>query len=429
MSDLGLGYEGQLKSPATWICILRKAVLQKEQSGLQIADNIGPLVSSMITDTKRLFFKSNKHWREGILEFVGLVTHMISTSISSTDKRVVNTLLSYEGLLKSIVQWGVWGKEYRPDIEKMISVEECGQISYLARECTVQLMNDAYQRGEDGRDRLVAIGSTPLVNKEYDPNFTTSFVVGLTDGLIGAVKVEGWNGDSVGNRLNTILLLINQADCVDKGVIKAMIEVGLNYANASGRCNSDKSLANSLLSMLLDKSSMHPSDTRVAFAIRAGFIEMCLDFIRRFGSRGAVHADAQNVFNQYIEQSIRNIHNIMSHQKTAKAIRSKKSMLEEKLVRLEQSSDIANNAQSKQSVKFVRSILSFNGTYCCRCDKSLSRTEAMECNGCHRMTYCSKACQKEDWLNGHKLACCKAYTDENVGQFQGTVSPTTRPQK
>ena len=44
------------------------------------------------------------------------------------------------------------------------------------------------------------------------------------------------------------------------------------------------------------------------------------------------------------------------------------------------------------------------------------------------MTYCSKACQREDWVNGHKLTCNEQYTDEKVGQFQGRLLPTVNKQ-
>jgi len=43
------------------------------------------------------------------------------------------------------------------------------------------------------------------------------------------------------------------------------------------------------------------------------------------------------------------------------------------------------------------------------------------------MVYCSKACQKEDWFNGHKLACCKTYTVATAGQFQGRFVPHSSP--
>lgn len=49
--------------------------------------------------------------------------------------------------------------------------------------------------------------------------------------------------------------------------------------------------------------------------------------------------------------------------------------------------------------------------------------------GCHGMVYCSRACQKEDWLNGgHKLACCKSFTYDLAGQFQGRCVPLTEPE-
>ena len=70
-----------------------------------------------------------------------------------------------------------------------------------------------------------------------------------------------------------------------------------------------------------------------------------------------------------------------------------------------------------------------NGPYCCWCNKSLSKTEVMECNGCHRMMYCSKSCQREDWLNGgHKILCSKPFTEENSGQFQSKEWPSAVPE-
>jgi len=39
------------------------------------------------------------------------------------------------------------------------------------------------------------------------------------------------------------------------------------------------------------------------------------------------------------------------------------------------------------------------------------------------MVYCSKSCQKEDWLNGHNLTCNKALSiDQQPGRFQGLCS-------
>ena len=76
----------------------------------------------------------------------------------------------------------------------------------------------------------------------------------------------------------------------------------------------------------------------------------------------------------------------------------------------------------------VRSILDISGSYCCRCNKSLSKTEVKQCNGCSCMVYCSRACQRDDWFSGHNVTCSKPCTDETVGQFQGRTVPKTIPE-
>ena len=52
------------------------------------------------------------------------------------------------------------------------------------------------------------------------------------------------------------------------------------------------------------------------------------------------------------------------------------------------------------------------------------------------MAYCSEACQRNDWVNGHSLTCCKSYTDviiaggalASIGFFQGRAVPQTIPE-
>ena len=114
--------------------------------------------------------------------------------------------------------------------------------------------------------------------------------------------------------------------------------------------------------------------------------------------------------------------------KSAKAIRSKKNCIEEKLMQLGQNTKISNNDKCKELLDMVRAILDINGAYCCRCNKSLDKKGIKQCNGCNRMAYCSKACQREDWLNGHILACNKQYTHEQAGQFQGRIWPVREPE-
>ena len=65
--------------------------------------------------------------KEGIIECAELVSDMISYS---TDKLVLEFLLSHEGLLASIVQWGFWD-EHWPAMVKLLGAEKCAEIMLL----------------------------------------------------------------------------------------------------------------------------------------------------------------------------------------------------------------------------------------------------------------------------------------------------------
>ena len=127
---------------------------------------------------------------------------------------------------------------------------------------------------------------------------------------------------------------------------------------------------------------------------------------------------------------LNDIHLIALNQKTSKAIRSKRGSIEEELVRLQQKTSITNNnIKCRELLDMVSSILNLNGSYCCRCNTSLSKTEVLQCNGCHCISYCSRSCQKDDWVNGgHKVACCKSFTDDQAGRFQGRLAPVSTPE-
>jgi len=422
---------GDLKSPVTWISILRRVVFQGSDSNtLTVAKNIGILVKCMCNDTNRLFYKSNKHWREGIGEFVGLVSDMVSKSIGSTDRKVVDTLLNHEGLLSSIMQWGFW-KEYRPDIVKEVGTEICSRIVSIGGYLISTLIGGAAFQMRDGEGLLTkkgtsllqAFGSTPIVSKSFDDSCMVSCMAGLVRAIQDHFRLAGWDRDEFKNFLRVILPLVDEADCVDKGVITEVVDLGLNVTleYSSAELLTEVSFA------MLCPYPNNPSDSRVAFAIRAGLVEMCLSLVDRFGIVGM----GDPLLFKNIHHIFQNIYEISLHEKTAKAIRSKKTIIQEKLVSLEQIRYITRSTKCKELLDMVRSILSLNGSYCCRCKKSMSRTEVKQCSGCRRMSYCSSACQREDWLNGgHKLTCCKLFTDEKAGQFQGRFEPliTTQTQ-
>lgn len=215
--------------------------------------------------------------------------------------------------------------------------------------------------------------------------------------------------------------LMEYADCIDKGVIIDMIDVGLNHTNSY-----EGAVAVGKLSgfMLWDHNGVL-SDTRAAFAVRTGLIEMCLNLIdENFGLK-----DTSKLF-RHIEDVLITFYDLLLHQKTAKAFRYRRSKIEEKLGHLELDAELATHDKCKRILEIVRLILINNGAYCCWCNMSLGRTEVKECNGCSRMTYCSKECQKKDWLNGgHNLTCNKDPAEVSMYHFQGRIRPVPKTER
>jgi len=431
---------GDLVAPCTWIDILSKAVelVPDSELELKIAENIGPLVRCMCSDTERLFFQSNKHWSKSIRSFVQLISVMI---LSSTYWETIDTLVEYEGLLSSIVQWQYW-KEHRPDItsfsvmvlkrdglEFMDGLSElitCGDM--LAEAAIRKLVTiAAINPSAEDRQLLGRIGSIPIVSKDYDSDCMISF----TARLIHFMKDEkSKDRDSV---LTILRPLMKIGDCIDKDVIMGIIDLGMNHVH-----DYDSAVVVVELSaVMLRKGTVIKScDTRIAFAIRCGLIEMCLNLIGCFGTHVSCEEDTKrececcqcpnslNSLYNHVASIFDNINDVVLHQKTAKAIRSKRGSIEEKLVSLEGDERISSNPTC---IDMIRSILETNGSYCCRCNRALSKTDVKQCNGCGRMAYCSRACQRKDWFNGHSLTCGKPFTIETAGQFQGRCEPTAIP--
>jgi len=271
-----------------------------------------------------------------------------------------------------------------------------------------------------------SIGTTPIVSREYDPACMTSY---NEDFIRHTKEVEGFK---MRHDLLLLQVLVTDIDCVDKGIITALIDSGINVA-------SDYDSAAIIAGLI--GYCLKESDTRVSFAIRFGLIEMCLGFIDRYGRVESLIDVDEISLSGVLKIVFTAISTISLHQKTSKAIRSKKIEIQGALARLERKSKVERalagrtndmnddeNDRNRLLLDMVRSILDISGSYCCWCNRSLSRAEVKQCNGCHRMTYCSRACQREDWLNGHKLTCNEPYTDEKVGLFQGRLQPTINEQ-
>jgi len=409
----------QIETPVYWIAILdRAADLEEPSCSLKIVESIGPLVEFMCDDVSRLFFKSNKHWNESIYPFARLINNLFGTSISQyshgseteDNMKVIDTLLKHDCLVRCFIQWGFWDRS-RPDIANELHAKVCESIVEIGIMSARLLI--AITAKSRGKKQVKSIGSMSIINKNYDSNCMVSYVEGLI-----SIQMNR-QGKSLGEQeagFANLQYLIAETDCVDKGVINEMIRYGTNIVSD---LVSAVRLTSLLFLMILHKTDTEnlPCDTRTAAAIRAGLVEMCLNFVGRFEDHES-SPSSKSLFDN-VKNAFKMIYYISLHQKTAKAIRSKKKDIEEKLVSLEEDERISSNPTCQELLDMVRSLLNLSGSFCCRCNKQLSRKEVMECNGCGCMVYCSRACQKEDWLNGHSLTCCKPYADATSGQFQG----------
>jgi len=320
------------------------------------------------------------------------------------------------------------GKEYRPDIAGLLSSQHSAKMFYWGEKVSSIIIANAVGIMGSPRDKKMVefIFSLPIVSKDYDPTCMVSYVAGLIQ-LLNKID-DKRTRDKYETELR--VLVQTTLDLVDKGVIKEMIDFGLNNTTD---LSSAKFAVNMAYVMVLQKTNSSidkkilANDTRVAFAVRAGLVEMCLSFVERFGqsrlfslSRG----DENSLF-QEIQRTIETVYLISLHKKTAKAIASKRVVIEKELLRL-RGRDIPNHSdydyKDKKLLYLAKSVLDLSGTYCCRCNKSLSKTEVLQCNGCSGMVYCSKSCQKEDWLNGHSLTCNKKLAIDQPGRFQGLYS-------
>ena len=273
----------------------------------------------------------------------------------------------------------------------------------------------------DLRERIATM---PIVSKYDDPNCTVSYVAGL----IGHMQS---NNEVDQEDLGILRHLIVDADCVDKGVIEGMIDFGVNSTDVGPEYTAEL-VFTMLYKGVLGRDGNHPSDTRVAFAIRAGLINMCLSFVDRLGRQTTSQGDIEALFS-HVEAIFKSIYLVALHKKTWKAIRHVRQDIEDTLKHLDTS--IIHNVKSRELLDVVKCILDINGAYCCHCNKPLGRKERYQCEGCNRMTYCSSTCQRSDWRNGHSQACCKndqacckTATDDNCGQFQGRMMPFSAPE-
>ena len=96
--------ESRVTRPDVWVCMLVNLVSsfslgskQLDEIRMQIASDIGPLVSCMSDDMKRELFQSKEYWFGALHPFVQLVYSLAVT------KTTIPILMGYDGLREFMV--------------------------------------------------------------------------------------------------------------------------------------------------------------------------------------------------------------------------------------------------------------------------------------------------------------------------------------
>ena len=403
---------------------------------LQIASAIGPVISCMVNDIDREYFKSNKHWHTSLQGFIYLISNLLHTEVAE----VVLVLLEYQGLLDFIIQSMFFGV-YRLDIvnESVLSSEAFfNMIASATRAVDCVLASEQYnEQTDEGRKLLYRIATMPVVSKAYDPDCKTLVIFGLINLLKHYINQP--SGEK--KKFYSILLRLTMGDCVDKEVITSVIDLGFNYTNqyeeASGVCAvlsgilipRDGSLNTGDPDVLLTQ----PNDKRYAIAIDAGLFEMCLGLVVKYGGLNVDGSGRPiNDDHGFFTGSIRNIFDAANHvsfrKKSSKSITNRQQKLIDALdlyedripkndicneifVRLQSIVSINHSAQQSVSAERVKAT-------CLRCSKVLFSKDIRRCIKCNS-PYCSRECQVDDWRNGKHKEECKTLSNESSQSGRG----------
>jgi hypothetical protein len=254
-----------------------------------------------------------------------------------------------------------------------------------------------------GLDIIMTIAKTPIVSRAYDPGCNVNYVVGM----IRMLKNVKSNVRDRGDHFATLHMFMLNADCFDNDVFAEVIELGSNSTVNIDDALSISKISYSMLLLKKAQRQVYPIDKLLAFAIKSGLLEMCVEIIMRFACDPTIQSiacDAQR--NQLMEALVRIadlIQKVALHQNTSKAIRDRRCHIMQAL------KSLIAQVKSEQSVQFVdllSSIMELNMGSCSHCNKPIEWRTALFCVGCRRVAYCGVKCQKKDWKCGSHSSHC-----------------------
>lgn len=233
--------EGHVGSPKVWIDILLRLATGGETLGLEkmrecrveIAKGIKPLAECLCDDMERECFARKQHWYDAFVPFVTLVHWLIGRTcdIDYAGDITIPILIKYKGFLETLVRCMFWAQE-RPDImqeskehESVLKKDNFAWIADMAG-ATINPIMKSHELEDDhkfyyagpGYECNMRIGSTLIVNEEYNPDCKIPFISGLISILDGSITNEVTKSEAFMQRseLFNMMKILLVTDCVDK---------------------------------------------------------------------------------------------------------------------------------------------------------------------------------------------------------------------
>ena len=408
--------ESRVTRPDVWVCMLVNLVSsfslgskQLDEIRMQIASDIGPLVSCMSDDMKRELFQSKEYWFGALHPFVQLVYSLAVT------KTTIPILMSYDGLREFMVGCIFYGLHRQDIIADAVPFKEAvmkpDAIAYAADYAGAYLglsLKSYEQEGDDkyyfegeGKELNYNIGTTPIISRSYDPSCGLICV----SGLISLLKGDNTTNEILASpnflkkddiQITVTMLIVG--GCVDKTTIEEVIDLGLNHASTYDDARWIAKTAHEMTHDFEREGKICPKDRYVATAVEAGLFDMLLNFLAAYGD----HPDTQKMDLFLAAYSnVQAVSGAALSKHTSKALR----LVRPKVMTALQSPQLQRLAskRTKSIIEIMQSLFSMSsksessssnqqlrGNVCNQCSKFLPESKARYCSKCKCVPYCSK---------------------------------------
>jgi hypothetical protein len=407
---------GDLALPSVWINLLLNTIANDNlpanvllKTRLEIARGMGPLVRCMTNDIQREFFGDPKFWHAAAFYFIALLQNLV---LSPETVPVMQQQYDHSRIQHFLIRSMFW-QTHRPDIvqeaespqfrrfilpDSLANIQD-GAGEALQEFCDVEQTEAVKKIGasihftEEGKKRLQAIASTPIVNPAYTPTPTPSSHSKVTflTGLMDLIETGGAEGRET--RFFILQQLI-YAHCAEKRTVTGMVQLlGTDKTGCVKSSDQARDAMKTLYNLLIPDTNNgfgpKPSDDRFAIAIKAGLFELCLQLLVRFGQPNSA-TDMLEIMSYLLNGASA----VALLKKCSRAVTERKVEIQEAIRTTTATGKM--RGKSLELVEIVRSVVRINKgkpgdsesaetqVFCRCCLKSLKSAEVKQCAKCHR---------------------------------------------